>query len=235
MTEINLESAEIDLKPIDDDSTIFSDDEKIPVEHVNFEFEQTSKLRGIYRQLTVFNDTHCYQSIKNKHQRKYKYRLNLAYLDPRPFRNRHIAWRWLYASLTMLGVDAALVFSGWLNEASVIALGLFITATVVGLMTLLAFFYFTNDTVYFRSQFGKIKLMELINKNPDSDSFRAFINELVTQINKSKTASNKNNSQLLASELQQLRRLKDETVITEDVYEKAKALIFKHDAFRTAN
>ena len=123
----------------------------------------------------------------------------------------------------MLGVDAALVFSGWLNEASVIALGLFITATVVGLMTLLAFFYFTNDTVYFR------------NKNPDSDSFRAFINELVTQINKSKTASNKNNSQLLASELQQLRRLKDETVITEDVYEKAKALIFKHDAFRTAN
>ena len=174
MTEINLESAEIDLKPIDDDSTIFSDDEKIPVEHVNFEFEQTSKLLGIYRQLTVFNDTHCYQSIKNKHQRKYKYRLNLAYLDPRPFRNRHIAWRWLYASLTMLGVDAALVFSGWLNEASVIALGLFITATVVGLMARLAFFYFTNDTVYFRSQFGKIKLMELINKNPDSDSFRAF-------------------------------------------------------------
>jgi len=234
MTEINIESAEIDLQPVDDDSTIFSDDEKIPVEHVNIEFEQTSKLRGIYRQLTVFNDTHCYQSIKNKHKRKYKYRLNLAYLDPRPFRDRHIAWRWLYAGLALLGVDAALIFSGWMNSGSMITLGLFIAATAVALMTLMAFFYFTHDTVYFRSQFGKIKLMELINNNPDNDSFRAFINQLVMQINKSKTDSNKNNSQLLTSELQQLRRLKDETVISEEVYENAKLRIFKHDAFKTA-
>ena len=234
MTEINIESAEIDLQPVDDDSTLFSDNEKIPVEHVNFEFEQTNKLRGIYRQMTIFNDTHCYQSIKNKHKRKYKYRLNLAYLDPRPFRDRHIAWRWLYAGLALLGVDAALIFSGWMNSGSMITLGLFIAATAVALMALMAFFYFTHDTVYFRSQFGKIKLMELINNNPDNDSFRAFINQLVMQINKSKTDSNKNNSQLLTSELQQLRRLKDETVISEEVYENAKLRIFKHDAFKTA-
>lgn len=231
---MNLESAEIDLQPIDDDSTLFSDNEKIPVEHVNFEFEQVSKLRGIYRQLSVFNDTHCYQSIKNKHQRKYKYRLNLAYLDPRPFRSRHVAWRWLYASLALWGVDAALIFSGLLSGASMIAPGLFICSTVVAIMTLLAFFYFTHDTIYFRSQFGKIRLMDLMNKNPDNEKFRDFINQLVIQINTSKSASNKNNSQLLAAELQQLRRLKDETVIGEEEYESAKKLIFAHDAFRTA-
>ena len=234
MTEINIESAEIDLQPVDDDNTIFSDNEKVPVKHVNFEFEQISKLRGIYRKMTVFNDTHCYQSIKNKHQRKYKYRLNLAHLDPRPFRSRHIAWRWLYTSLALFGVDAALIFSGSLNSASVIVLGLFICSTAVALMTLLAFIYFTHDTVYFRSQFGKIKLMELMNNHPDKDSFRSFVNKLVMQINKSKTASNKDNSQLLKSELQQLRRLKDETVIEEEVYENAKKRIFKHDAFKAA-
>ncbi len=234
MTEINIESAEIDLQPMNEDSTLFSDNERIPVEHVNFEFEQTNKLRGIYRQLTVFNDTHCYQSIKNKHQRKYKYRLNLAYLDPRPFRTRHIAWRWLYASLAVWGVDAALIFSGFLDSASVTVLGTFICSTVVALMTLIAFFYFTHDTVYFRSQFGKIRLMDLINNRPDNDSFRAFTNKLVMQINKSKAASNKDNGQLLAAELQQLRRLKDETVIDEDAYESAKRRIFKHDAFKAA-
>ncbi|MCP4472575.1 MAG: DUF3810 family protein [Gammaproteobacteria bacterium] len=234
MTKINIESAEIDLQPVDDDSTLFSDNEKIPIEHVNFEFEQVSKLRGIYRQLTVFNDTHCYQSIKNKHQRKYKYRLNLAYLDPRPFRSRHVAWRWLYASLALWGVDAALIFSGSLDSASVIVLGTLICSTAVALMTLMAFFYLTHDTVYFRSQFGKIRLMDLINNSPDNDSFRAFTNKLVMQINKSKTDSNNDNSQLLASELQQLRRLKDETVIDEDAYESAKRLIFKHDAFKAA-
>ncbi|MCP4768889.1 MAG: DUF3810 family protein [Gammaproteobacteria bacterium] len=232
MTEINIESAEIDLQPVDDDSTLFSDNEKIPVEHVNFEFVQINKLRGIYRQTTVFNDIHCYQSIKNKHQRKYKYRLNLAHLDPRPFRSRHIAWRWLYASLGLFGMDAALFFSGWLDSASVIALGLFICSTAVALMMLLAFFYFTHDTVYFRSQFGKIKLMELMNNSPDNDSFRDFVNKLVMQINKSKTASNKDNGQLLKSELQQLRRLKDESVIDEQVYENAKKLILRHDAFK---
>lgn len=231
---MNLESAEIDLQPLDDDNTLFSDNEKIPVEHVNFEFEQTSKLRGIYRQLSIFNDTHCYQSIKNKHQRKYKYRLNLAYLDPRPFRSRHVAWRWLYASLALWGVDAGLIFSGLLSDASIIVLGLFICSTVAALMTLLAFFYFTHDTIYFRSQFGKIRLMDLMNKNPDNEKFRDFINKLVIQINTSKSASNKNNSQLLAAELQQLRRLKDETVIDEEEYESAKKLIFAHDAFRAA-
>jgi hypothetical protein len=235
MTEINIESDEIELQPIDDDSTLFSDNEQIPVEHVNFEFEQINKLRGIYRQITVFNDTHCYQSIKNKHQRKYKYRLNLVYLDPRPFRSRHIAWRWLHGSLALWGVDTALVFSGLLEGASVIALGLFICSTAVALMTLLAFFYFTHDTVYFRSQFGKIRLMELINNNPDKEKFQDFVNKLVIQINKSKTDSGKDNSQLLAQELQQLRRLKDETVIDEDAYEGAKKLIFRHDAFKASS
>ncbi len=234
MTEINLESAEIDLQPVDGDSTLFSDDEKIPVEHVNFEFEQTSKLHGIFRHLTIFNDTHCYQSIKNKHKRKYKYRVNLAYLDPRPFRNRHIAWRWLYASLALIGVDGAMIFSGLLDGASLVQTGLFAASTVAALISLLAFFYFTRDSVYFRSQFGKIKLMELTNNNPDKESFRAFISQLVKQIKKSKTDSNKDDSQLLAAELQQLRRLKDETVIAENAYEKAKRLIFKHEAFKSA-
>jgi hypothetical protein len=252
MTEINMSSADIDMPPVDDeidlkpvndeidlhpvndDTTLFSDNEKIPVEHVNFEFVQTSRLRGSFRQVTVFNDTHCYQSIKDKHRRKYKYRMDLAYLDPRPFLSRRIAWKWLYASLALWLLDVALVFSGWLDTSSINFLGLFIGVTVAASMTLLAFFYKSHDTVYFRSRFGKVRLMELINKNPDKDSFRDFINKLVMQINKSKAARDKNQGQMLTSELQELRRLKDETVIPEVSYEKAKRRIFKHEAFKAA-
>jgi hypothetical protein len=234
--EIDLQPVadEIDLKPVGDDTTIFSDNEQIPVEHVNFEFEQTRKLHGSFRQVTVFNDTHCYQSIKDKHRRKYKYRMDLAYLDPRPFISRHIAWKWLYASLALWVLDLALIFSGWLDTSSINFLGLFVGVTAAALITLLAFFYQSHDTVYFRSRFGKVRLMELINKNPDNDSFRGFVNKLVMQINKTKASRNKNQSQMLASELQELRRLKDETVIPEESYEKAKKLIFKHEAFKTA-
>lgn len=233
MSEVNVESAEIDLQPIEDD-TNFSDNEQIPVEHINFEFEQTDKLRGLYRKMTIFNDTHCYQSVKNKHQRKYKYRIDLAYLDPRPFRNRLISWKWLYLSIALFVLDFVLYMSGWLDKSSINFLGLFIGVMVVAAMTLLAFFYNSHDKVYFRSQYGKIRLIELINKNPDNEQFKSFLNKFIMQIKKSKTAKNFTQNKFLARELQDLRRLKAEAVVPEESYEKAKRLIFKHEAFKAA-
>ncbi len=233
MSETNVESAEIDLKPVEDD-TNFSDNEQIPVEHVNFEFEQKDKLHGVQRKLTIFNDTHCYQSVKIKHKRKYKYRIDISYLDPRPFRHRVIAWKWLYASIALLGIDAALLFTGLLDTSSVNSLGLFIGLLVISAMALIAFLHKSKDQVYFRSQYGHIKLVELINKNPDSDQFKSFLNKFVMQIKKSQTAKGYNQNQFLARELQELRRLKDETMIPEPAYEKAKRLIFKHEAFKSA-
>lgn len=231
MAEVNIESTEIDIESFEDDTTNFTDDENIPVEHVNFEFEQQNKLRGLYRKITIFNDTHCYQSIKNKHQRKYKYRIDIAYLDPRPFRKRVREWKWLYGSIALFGLALALVFGGWLDTASNTYLGLIIGVLVVAIMSLLAFFYYSRDRVFFRSEYGKIKLIELINKNPDIDGFRSFINKFVMQIKKAKTAKKLNQTKFLARELQELRRLKDESVIPNDSYEKAKKLIFSHKAF----
>ena len=231
---IDLVAAEIDLQPVGDDITQFSDNEEIPVEHINFEFEQSHKLQGMLRQLSVFNDSHCYQSIKNKHRRKYKFRLDLAYLDPRPFRLRNIVWNWLYASLALFVLAGVFVFTGWFDQSSVTSLGIFTGIIVIALLTLLTFFYLSHDTVYFRSQFGKIRLFELANNNPDKESFRDFVNRIVVQINKSKAAKNMNQSQLLAAELKELRRLKDENIVPEEAYEKAKLQIFKHEAFKAA-
>ena len=229
-----MEPDEIDLKPVDDEITQFSDDEKIPVEHVNFEFEQSNALQGMYRQFSVFNDTQCYQKVKHKHRRKYKFRVDLAYLDPRPFRIRNIVWKWLYASLALWVTDAILLFAGFFDRTSVIFLGSVTAITVAAMITLLAFFYLSNDTVYFRSRFGKVRLLELANNNPDKESFRNFINKIVVKINKSKSAKGMNQSQMLASELKELRRLKDETIVPEEAYERAKRRIFRHEAFKSA-
>lgn len=233
MPEQNIETDEIDLKPVEDDTTEFSDHEKIPVDHVNFEFEQSHALRGIHRQLTIFNDSQCYQKIKNKHRRKYKFRVDLGHLDPRPFRIRNIAWKWLYASLACWAVDAVMIIGGWFDTSSINLMGLFIAATVCAIMTLLAFFYLSYDTVYFRSRYGKIRLLELENKRPNQKAFTVFINRLVVQINKSRNSSDKNTSQFLAAELKELRRLKDETIVPGESYEKAKRLILKHEAFKS--
>jgi len=228
------ENDEIDLKPVGGDTTEFSDNEKVAVEHINFEFEQSNKLQGKLRQLTVFNDSQCHQKIQHKHRRKYKFRVDLAYLDPRPFHVRHIVWKWLYASLALWTMDAALVFSGLFDSGSIIFLGAVTATTVAALMTLLAFFYLSHNTVYFRSKYGKIRLLELAYNNPNKKSFQGFINKFVAQINKSSSARKMNPSQFLASELKELRRLKDEAIVPEESYEKAKKLIFRHEAFKTA-
>ena len=233
MPETDLEPEVIDLKPVEEEEiTQFSDNEKIPVEHINFEFEQSHKLRGMHRKLTIFNNTQCYQWIQNKHRRKHKFRLDLAYLDPRPFRLRHIVWKCLYASLSLWVLAGVFVFMGWLNTNSINSIGIFGGIVLVAAMTLLAFFYLSHDTVYFRSQFGKIRLFELASNNPDKESFHSFVNQIVVQINKSKAAKEMNQSQLLAAELKELRRLKDENIVPDDSYEKAKSLIFKHEAFK---
>jgi hypothetical protein len=88
--------------------------------------------------------------------------------------------------------------------------------------------------VYFRSNFGKIRLLELANNNPDKKSFHVFVSKIVVQINKSKTAQGMNQSQLLTSELKELRRLKDESIVKEESYQRAKRRIFKHEGFRSA-
>lgn len=233
MTDVNLQSTEINLESNDDD-TFFSDQEKIEVEHVNFEYEQSSRIRGSNRKFTVFNDTHLYQTVKNKHRRKYKYRIDLAFLDPKPIRKRFVDWKWLYASGALFLLAAVLILNGTVNLSSIPLMGVFIVVIVVALMSLLAFFHQSYDAVFFRSQYGRVRLVELINNNPDKADFRKFITRFIVQINKSKTARKLKQDKFLARELQELRRLKNETVVANDDYEKAKTKIFQHKAFKAA-
>lgn len=233
MSELNMQAPAIDLKPVED-VTDFSDSDQVAVEHVNFEFEQSSKLHGISRHFSIFNDSQCYQSVQQKHRGKRKFRLDLAFLDPRPFRVRNIAWKWLYASLALLGMDVLLIFTGLLDGASMIFLGLAIALGVAAAITLLLFFYRSSDIVYFRSQYGKVRLMELDYDKPDKESFRDFIRNFTGQIKHSKAESSLDQSQFLARELRELRRLKDEAIVPDASYEKAKRLIFRHEAFKAA-
>jgi hypothetical protein len=236
MTEANIESSEINLQSVDDD-TLFSDQDRVQVEEVNFEFTQNHKLRGIFREMSIFNDHQCYQSIQNKHQRKYKYRVDMTFLDPRPFRDKFVAWNWLYAAITLFVVSAGLIYAGWFGELYesgtyseiAIVIGLF-AAVVFGLI----FTHRSYDKVLFRTEFGKVKLIELINNHPDKKAFASFLSKFVKQIKLAKAASKFDSAKLITSELQELRRLKEESVISENRYEKAKKRLFKHKAFKSA-
>lgn len=227
----------IDITSNEED-TLFTDEEHIAVENIDFEFEQSNKIRGIYRKLTVFNGHHCYQSIKNKHKRKYKYRIDIAYLSPRPFRVHNIAWNFFYYALTAMVISAALIYIGWFSSFLNSPPPTYFTTTAIvtlsAMMILfLLFIHNSYDKVLFKSQIAGIELIELLNQYPNKDEFRAFVGKFMVQIKKARTSKKLTPSKFLASELKELRRLRDETVITEQQYQDSKKIIFSHGAFKS--
>ncbi len=224
--EINLQSP--------DDTTLFDDEEDIKIEFVNFEFSQTSKLRGAELELVIFNDTHCHHKISKKGKRNHKYRINIAHLDPRPFRRRVIAKKWAYATGGSLILTLLTAFGGFFEFGSRIHLstvsGLFVVTVLLLLMTV----HHSKNRVIFRSAHGKVKILELFNHNPDKASFRQFVDQFTRQIKSAREARNLPPSSVLAKELQELRRLKDERVIPQAAYERAKKILFKHEAYKSS-
>jgi len=227
----------IELNTPEDEITLFTDEENVVPDKMDFEFAQSSKLRGIYRKITLFNGNHCYQSIKNKHKRKYKYRVDIAFLNPRPFRERKIAWKWLYSSIALLFISMVMITVRWYTDW--VALDhkqLYMTALIVALsssfIALLLFAHNTYDKIVFRTQFGNIKLIELLNKCPSEEAFREFMGRFIAQIKTARKQKGFTASKFLAKELRELRRLRDEQVITEEEYQAAKVVIFKHDSFK---
>ncbi|MCP4429757.1 MAG: hypothetical protein GY806_02140 [Gammaproteobacteria bacterium] len=226
----------IDLSSHEED-TLFTDEEHVVLKEVNFEFEQTNKVRGIYRKMTIFNGNHCYQSIKNKHKRKYKYRVDIAYLNPHPFREHNIATNWLYSSATLFATSVILTYIGWFSELLSSKPGIYYsTSTIVCIsatfISLLLFMHNTYDKVIFRTQFGNIRLIELINKYPNKVEFRKFIGRFILQVKKARVEKRFTTSKFLARELREIRRLRDETVVKEYEYQAAKKIIFQHSSFK---
>jgi len=226
----------IDLESVEG-TLWFSDEAEITVDKIDFEFEQASKIRGTYRKLTTFNGNYCYQAIKNRHKRKYKYRVDLSYLDPHPARERHIAWKWLFATLGLALLGALLIYTTWFAnwiEPTVYFLAFLVIDVLATLICLLLFMRNTYDRIIFKSQYGRVKLIELLNRYPDKKTFREFVGRFILQIKQAAKTKAYNQSTFLAQELVELRRLKDETVITEEQYEIAKTSILKHEGFQAA-
>ncbi len=227
---------DIDLRS-SDEVTLFTDEEHVVLDTVDFEFEQSNKIRGIYRKMTIFNGNHCYQSIKNKHKRKYKYRVDIAFLNPNPVRQQHVAWKWLYAAAIALIVSFVLMIVGWFSNLLASSSSVYYSTAVVvvfsvALIALLLFAHNSYDKVIFKTEFGHVKLIELINKYPDKDEFRKFITRFIVQIRKARARKGFTPSKFLACELREIRRLRDETIVTEEEYQAAKVIIFKHSSFK---
>ncbi len=231
-----MDNIEIELET-SAETTWFSDDEKVKIKKINLEFEQSNKLTGNYRKVTVFNDHHCYQTIKNKGKRKYRYRVDLSFLDPHPYRRRNIAWSWFFASVSLALIGSAMVYLGWFTKPLTPTTYYSVSVAIViaaMMMSLLLFISNSYDRVIFKSQYGRVKYIEILNKYPNKKTCRKFLSNFVKQVKNEKAKRNYSIAKFLARELQELRRLKNEEVITDKEYQSGKKAIFKHKSYQVS-
>lgn len=227
MEQINLAS--------DDDITNFTDEQQVSVDRVNGHFRQQSKLKGIEREFTIFNDIQCYQRVVKKHAGKQKFRINLSYLDPKPERDFILADNWLITAAISAVLSFLIVYAGWFSQHNLNHPVLIIMAIASVCFCCIAFLIAilrTNDRLVFYSRFGHAPILEFINNNPEKEHFKTFINTLQKHIVHAQNTAAIPVTDQLTLEIQELRRLKNETVITESVYERAKRRIFKNSAFK---
>lgn len=221
-----------------EDITLFTDEEHVNVVKINFEFTQYNKLKGEEREFTIFNDIQCYQKVTRKHRGKQKFRVNLSNLDPMPERDFVLADNWLMIAAVSAIVSFMLVYVGWFSsmkiDTNVITILASLSITFCLLSVLVAVLK-TQDRLILYSRCGRAPILEMMNNVPDRQTFLEFSDNLSRQILLAGQSSSASPTERLALELKELRRLRNELVITPTQYDRAKRKIFKNKAFKSDN
>lgn len=162
-----------------------------------------------------------------------KYQVRLVHLDPTPVRIRTINYRLGLLSL-LVGALACLPLNDAVNSLmtqwTTHTLSISVVLITISLLAFSLMLYRSKNTLVFVSHYGRHPMVTLLHNNPSKDAFRMFSDHLAGQIRQSRQDSLLNKSQQLAAELGELRRLRDESALSEAEYEVAKTNIFSHHA-----
>jgi hypothetical protein len=190
---------------------------------------QKSAVTGEQRSFEIYNKKFL-RIYTRKLRHKSKYDLRLGMMEPWPIRHRRVSWRWLgiLAAMTL----STVVTAGYAYfQRSTVDYGVMVPVLVglvfFSLATLFVFFVRSPNVTEFRSRYGGCVLISLFYNNPNNKEFSGFVETLKKRILVASQELAANKPQMLALELQELRRLSSEGVVADTDYAKAKDRIFK--------
>ena len=210
------------------------DDAHLKPERINIEYVQEQRFKGVRRSFKIFNDTQLYYSLKsfmNKDNKKH--RINLSYVSTQPERECVVAWRWLSTAAATIVWSMLLLYVGLYTQYK--ADFIVIVGVLLGTFSMLAmliFYYRTQDRLIFKSFVGNIPLFEVSNHKPGNREFDTFMASLRKHIEQGQESMSMH--QRLVGELKDLRRIRDEGTISNEQYEAARGIIFKHKAYQAS-
>ena len=191
---------------------------------INRVMVQKSRFKGEVRRFEIYNDKFIKINIHNIFEDKV-YHLNMAMLEPWPSLHRRISWRWLLAlGYFSLATLIYIIYLYHHPEREILGrLIPFITLfLLLALAALLMFLYLSPNVMEFRSRYGNSVLIRLLKNRPNKREFKHFTDELKARVLAAGQAVPFNKPQMLAIELNELRRLTDEGVLLESEYQQAK-------------
>jgi hypothetical protein len=214
-------------------SSEFDDDTDLKPKHININYVQEQKFKGVKRAFKIFNDTqlnYSMRSFKNKDNKEYRF--GLAYVNPQPDRECTVSWNWLSTSLATIVWSMLLLYVGLFTQYR--ADYIVIVSVLLGtfsMISMLIFYYRTQDKLIFKSYVGNVPLFEVSNHKPGNTEFDTFMTRLDHHIKLSQEKLSMHKR--LVGELKDLRRIRDEGKISNEQYETARNVIFRHEAFQS--
>jgi hypothetical protein len=213
-------------------SSDFDDDAHLKPERINIEYIQEQRFKGVRRNFKIFNDTQLYYSLKSfRNKDNKKHRINLSYVSTQPERECVVAWRWLSTAIATIIWSILLLYVGIFTQYK--ADYIVIVGVLLGtfsMLSMLIFHYRTQDKLIYKSFVADIPLFEVSNHKPGNKEFDTFMESLKHYIEKGQGSMSMH--QRLVGELKDLRRIRDEGTISNEQYETARSIIFKHKAYQ---
>lgn len=194
------------------------------------ELFQVSHLRACAYHFSIFDKRYLSIHSKKLARKPQRYWIDLGFLDPTPHyfvKKDHYS---LYAAAGLLGVTAILGLvslwseTPWWAQSWLPATALTLTASVIAF---LLFLHRSCSLVRFHSQNGDAVLVELLNNNPRRESFNTYVRALIRHIQAVHKSHRRKQHETLGAELREHRRLKDAGILSDTVYERARAKIMR--------
>lgn len=216
--QITLSSSEFDQ---------FRDDDKPNT--VSSELSQVIPLKEQMKLFRIFD-----RKFINVNQKTAKstvsYFFKLSMLNPKPRRKRIVKFAPLLIGIAFLALawfTFSLKNSGLAILSSPYTYTAIVAFVAIGLILLVYVVKEFRNVLVFYSEHGQIPIIELFNRIPNKAEFQRFATELIECINVEKTKNYYSDSQILAAELSEHRKLRDAGGISSKEYEKAKNNILK--------
>lgn len=182
---------------------------------------------GQQREYQIVNGRNIRVAIGSKSKHKV-FNVPMLALSEKSKTHFHIAWAWLWlAVFGGLAIPVYVMLKSYLGINTrildFIVLAGLVLAVLIGIVMLAI--NFSRKRVFF-TEYSKVPLFDILIGKPNHQSYKKFLASLESYLHKTRSDWGLKPEQQIAGEIRMLRRLANEGVISQKLYEEAKDKMF---------